>query len=156
MTNQEPRPGRLTGYIPGKLYEDLDHHGHPFESEEMPEEVKIIAEISSRILDLRDHDRRKPIRLFNQFIRLYRVSPSCLWLACEILASNRLGGKSLSQIAKEMEVTKQAIHQEQARDLEKLEEIMPSVADQMRRILGRSMRNTTTKPPEEPSKKKNV
>ena len=133
-----PRQGRFTGYIPGKLYEDLDHHGHPFEEEDQPEDVKIVSEIASRILDLRDCGRQKPIRLLNQFSRLYRVSPSCLWLACEILGSNRQGGKSLTQIAKEHHFTKQAIHQSQNRDLEGLEHIMPGVTDQMRAILGRS------------------
>ena len=143
-----PRPGRFTGYIPGKLYEELDHSGHPLEKEEQPEDVKIVAEIASRILDLRDHDRKKPIRLINQLMRLYRISPSCLWLACEILASHRLGGKSLSEQGEEQLVSKQAIHQEQARSLQKLEEIMPGIADQMRRILGRSVRVATTPSPE--------
>lgn len=146
---EQPRQGRLTGYIPGKLYEDLDHSGHPMESEEMPEDVKIVSEIASRILDLRDHDRSKPIRLINQLIRIYRVSPSLLWLTCEILASNRLGGKSLSEIARESMVSKQAIHQEQERNLKKMEEIMPGISDQMRRILGRTARISTTQPPNE-------
>ena len=152
-----PRPGRLTGYIPGKLYEPLDYSGHPLEKEEQPEDVKIVAEIASRILELRDHDRTKPIRLINQLIRLYRISPSCLWLACEILASHRLGGKSLSDLAEESNFSKQAIHQQQVRSLQKLEEIMPGIADEMRRILGRNARISTTQPPKEgPNEAKSV
>ena len=128
---------KLTGYIPGKLYEDIDHEGRSFEQEETPEDVKIVSEICARLLELRDFDRRKPVRLLNQLSRLYRVSPSCLWIACEILAANRLAGKSLTELGAEMHFTKQAIHQEQSRDLEELERIMPSVAEQMRTILGR-------------------
>ena len=152
-----PRPGRFTGYIPGKLYEELDQSGHPFVKEEQPDDVKLVSEIAARILDLRDLGIKKPIRLINQFIRLYRVSPNCLWLACEILASHRQGGKSLSDLAEESYFTKQAIHQSQVRDLQELERIMPGIADEMRRILGRNARISTTQPPKEgPNEAKSV
>ena len=147
MTDSSKRQSRLTGYIPGKLYEELDHHGHPFEMEDEPEDVKIVSEIASRLLDLRDEDRKKPFRLLNQFMRLYRVSPSCLWLALEILSSNRLGGKSLSDLGGEIGCSKQAVHQQQNRDLEALARIMPGVADQMSRTLGRHARLATTPAP---------
>lgn len=150
---EEPRQGRFTGYIQGKLYEELDHHGHPFEQEEQPEDVKIVAEISARMLDLKDQDRRKPVRLLNQFLRLYRVRPSCLWLACEILACNRQGGKSLAQLAKEVHFSKQAVHQSHVRDLDALDVILPGVSDQMRRILGRfASINEEDEPEDEESK----
>ena len=121
---------RFRAYIPGKGY-DVDDPIPP------APDMAVISEIAARLLDLRDVDRRKPIRIINQLSRIWRNSPSLMWIALEILASNRQGGKSLAQIGHEVHFTKQAIHQEQLRELEVLADIMPEVSSAIRIILGR-------------------
>ena len=124
---------RLEGYIPEKLYQIA-------EPEPSSPLGQIVSEIAARFLDLGEFDRRIPIRILSQLARVYRISPSLFWITCEILAANRQGGKSLSQIANEQNFTKQAIHQEQIRELAALKEFMPEVADTIQTILGRSMK----------------
>ena len=127
---------RLEGYIPEKLYEIA-------EPEPSSPSTQIVSEIAARFLDLMEVDRRIPIRILSQLARVYRISPSLFWITCEILAANRQGGKSLSQIAIEQNFTKQAIHQEQVRELAALKEFMPEIAETIQTILGR-----TSKEPE--------
>ena len=124
---------RLEGYIPEKLYQIA-------EPEPSSPLGQIVSEIAARFLDLGEFDRRIPIRILSQLARVYRISPSLFWITCEILAANRQGGKSLSQIANEQNFTKQAIHQEQIRELAALKEFMPEVAETIQTILGRSMK----------------
>ena len=121
---------RLEGYIPEKLYEIP-------EPEPSSPSAQIISEIAARLLDLKEVDRRIPIRLLTHLGKVYRISPSLFWITCEILAANRQGGKSLSQIANEQNFTKQAIHQEQIREIAALREVMPEVAETIQTILGR-------------------
>ena len=122
---------KFEGYIPGKGYDV--QAGEP-----TPPAVAITSEIAARLLDLRDLDRRKPVRLLNQLLRLYRLAPAMLWAACEILAANRQGGKSLAEIGAEQNCSKQAVHQEQKRSLQRIAETMPEVAEAMATILGRT------------------
>ena len=132
--SDEPR-SKFAEFIPGKLY-DI-----PVQAE-IGEDVRIVSEIASRLLELREVDPRKPIRLLLQLSKVYRISSTCLWMVCEILASNRKGGKSLSEIGKETGISKQAIHQRQKRDLLKLKEIMPEIAEVVSIILGRTVGNS--------------
>ena len=124
---------RLEGYIPEKLYEIA-------EPEPSSPLGQIVSEIAARFLDLGEFDRRIPIRILSQLARVYRISPSLFWITCEILAANRQGGKSLSQIANEQNFTKQAVHQEQIREIAALRKLMPEVAETIQTILGRSMK----------------
>ena len=137
--SDEPR-SKFTGFIPGKLYEIAD-------PAPLPESVRIVAEIAARLLELREEDPRKPVRLLSQLGRVYRISSSSLWIVCEILAANQAGGKSLAEIGEESFFSKQAIHQRQSRDLAKLREVMPEVAEAISTILGRTIATTTTPPP---------
>ena len=123
---------RFESYIPGKGYDV----SAPIST---PDDVAIASEIAVRLLELRDVDRRKPMRLINKLSRLYRTSPALMWVALEILASNAQGGKSLSTIAEEHFFTKQAIHQDQQRELQILSDIMPELAYAISTILRRSV-----------------
>lgn len=132
--SDEPR-SKKTGFIPDKLYEIL-------ERDELSEDVKIVSEIASRLLDLRDHSSQKPIVLLHTFTRLARKSPSALWVCLEILAGGRKLEQSLSEQGSEQSFSKQAIHQRRNRDLEKIESILPEIADAMRTILTRKSKSS--------------
>ena len=125
--SDEPR-SKKTGFIPDKLYNII-------ERDEMSEDVKIVSEIASRLIDLRDLSPSKPIVILHIFNRLFRKSPSALWTCLEILGGGRVLEKSLTEQADEVSFSKQAIHQRRNRDLEKIEEILPEVAEAMRIIL---------------------
>jgi len=125
-------------YFEGKLYGGVDYRGAPLEGSPPAVDVTLVAEITARLLELRDIDRRKPIELLLKLQRTYRISPFCLWITCEILASNTQGGKSLAQIANEINVSKQSVHQQQIRELELLADTYPDIAATIREILGRS------------------
>lgn len=132
--SSEPR-SKKTGFIPDKLYEIV-------ERDELSEDVKVVSEIASRLLDLRDYSPQKPIVLLHTFTRLARKSPSALWSCLEILAGGRTLDQSLSEQGKEQSFSKQAIHQKRNRDLLKIEEDLPEIASAMRTILTRK----STKP----------
>ena len=121
---------RKTGFIPDKLYEIV-------EREELSEDVKIVSELASRLLDLRDISPAKPIVLLHTMTRLARMSPSALWTCLEILAGGRSLEESLSEQGQKQAFSKQAIHQRRNRDLEKVESMLPEIAQAMRSILTR-------------------
>ena len=127
--SDEPRSEREEFY-PDKLY--LIPHPVP-----PSEPSKIISEISARFLDLKEVDRRMPIRIIYQLSKVWKISPALFWVTFEILAANRKGGNSLAQIAVEQYVTKQAIHQERDRELSSLASVMPEVARMIESILKR-------------------
>ena len=137
--SDEPR-SKFTGFIPEKLYDIV-------EREPLEEDAKIVSELASRFLDLKEIDPRKPIVLLHVFSKLLRTSPSALWTTLEILAGGRGLGRSLSERGKEVAFSKQAIHQRQTRDLEKIEHLLPEIASAMKTILRR-------KESEEPKRKK--
>ena len=126
--SDEPK-SRMTGFIPDKLYEVI-------ERDPLPERTKIISELADRILELKEMSPRTPTVLLHALGRVSGASPSALWLVLEILAGGRDLEKSLSDRGREMSFSKQAIHQRRARDLAKLEEILPGVADSLKAILG--------------------
>ena len=126
--SDEPR-SRMTGFIPDKLYETL-------ERDPLPERTKVISELADRVLELKEMNPRAPILLLHILGRVSKSSPSALWLILEILAGGRDLEKSLSEKGREMSFSKQAIHQRRARDLAKLEEILPGVAESLKSILG--------------------
>ena len=132
--SDEPR-SRLTGFIPDKLYDIV-------ERDPLTETTKIISELSSRILELKEVDPRKPIILLHVLSKVSRTSPSALWAVLEILAGGRDLEKSLSERGKEMAFSKQAIHQKRNRDLEKLESVLPDIADSLRSILSTNSTKT--------------
>jgi len=121
---------KKTGFIPDKLYEIV-------ERDELSEDVKIVSEIASRFLDLKDYSAQKPIVLLHTFTRLARMSPSALWTCLEILAGGRKLEQSLSEQGSEVAFSKQAIHQRRNRDLEKIESMLPEIAEAMKTILTR-------------------
>jgi len=127
----EPR-SKMTGFIPEKLY-------HIVERDPLTEESKIVSELASRILELKEVNPRKPIVLLNVLARISRLSPSALWIVLEILAGGRDLEKSLSQKGKDLSFSKQAVHQKRNRDLEKLDTILPDIAEALKQIM-------TTKP----------
>ena len=127
--SDEPRSEREEFY-PDKLY--LIPNPVP-----PSEPSKIISEISARFLDLKEVDRRMPIRIIYQLSKVWKISPALFWVTFEILAANRKGGNSLAQIAVEQYVTKQAIHQERDRELNALAQVMPEVARMIESILKR-------------------
>ena len=127
--SDEPRSDREEFY-PDKLYliPNPDPPSAP---------AQIVSEISARFLDLKEVDRRLPIRIIYQLSKVWKISPSLFWVTFEILAANRKGGNSLTQIAIEEYVTKQAIHQERDRELNSLAQVMPEVAQTIETILKR-------------------
>lgn len=127
--NGEPRSQREQFY-PDKLYA-IPNPDPPTDA------AQIISEISARFLDLKEVNRRFPIRLINQLSRVWKISPVLFWVTFEILAANRKGGNSLAQIALEQFVSKQAIHQERNRELQALARVMPEVAQMIETILKR-------------------
>lgn len=126
--SDEPR-SKLTGFIPDKLYEVV-------ERDPLPERTKIISEMADRLLELKELNPRAPIVLIHILGRVARSSPSALWIVLEILAGGRDMEKSLSDKGREMSFSKQAIHQKRSRDLMKLEEILPDIAESLKSILG--------------------
>lgn len=126
--SDEPR-SKLTGFIPDKLYEIV-------ERDPLPERTKIISELADRLLELKELNPRSPMVLIHVLGRVSRTSPSALWIVLEILAGGRDLEKSLSDKGKEMSFSKQAIHQKRSRDLAKLEEILPDIAESLKSILG--------------------
>jgi len=100
-----------------------------------------VSELASRLLDLKEIDSRLPIILLHTFSKLMRVSPSGLWTCLEILAGGRDLDKSLSEKGKEVSFSKQAIHQRQQRDLARIQEILPEIAETMSAIMGRTIKN---------------
>ncbi len=127
--SDEPR-SKFTGFIPEKLY-------HIVEREPLEEDAKVVSELASRFLDLKEIDPRKPIVLLHVFSKLLRTSPSALWTTLEILAGGRGLGRSLSERGDKVSFSKQAIHQRQSRDLEKIEAFLPEIAKAMETILKR-------------------
>ena len=127
--SDEPRSDREEFY-PDKLY--LITNPVP-----PSEESQIVSEISARFLDLKEVNRRRPIKLLYQLSKIWKISPALFWVTFEILAANRKGGNSLTQIAVEEYVTKQAIHQERDRELNSLAQVMPGVAQMIETILKR-------------------
>ena len=127
--SDEPRSDREEFY-PDKLY--LISKPDPPSAA-----AQIVSEISARFLDLKEVDRRLPIRIIYQLSKVWKISPSLFWVTFEILAANRKGGNSLTQIAIEEYVTKQAIHQERDRELNSLAQVMPEVAQTIETILKR-------------------
>ena len=127
--SDEPRSDREEFY-PDKLY--LITNPVP-----PSEESQIVSEISARFLDLKEVNRRRPIKLLYQLSKIWKISPALFWVTFEILAANRKGGNSLTQIAVEEYVTKQAIHQERDRELNALAQVMPEVARMIESILKR-------------------
>ena len=127
--NGEPR-SQSEEFYPDKFY-DIPNPDPP------SEESQIVSEISARFLDLKEVNRRRPISLIYKLNRVWKISPALFWITFEILAANRKGGNSLTQIAVEQYVTKQAIHQERNRELKSLAEVMPEVAQMIETILKR-------------------
>ena len=126
--SDEPR-SKLTGFIPDKLYEIV-------ERDPLPERTKIISELADRLLELKELNPRSPMVLIHVLGRVSRTSPSALWIVLEILAGGRDLEECLSDKGKEMSFSKQAIHQKRSRDLAKLEEILPDIAESLKSILG--------------------
>lgn len=126
---------KLTGFIPDKLYDIV-------EQDPIDDKTKVVSELASRLLDLKEIDSRLPIVLLHSFQKLLRISPSGLWTTLEILAGGRGLDKSLSERGKEFSFSKQAIHQKQQRDLTKISEQMPEIAEALSQILGRKIKGT--------------
>jgi hypothetical protein len=125
--SDEPR-SKLTGFIPDKLYDIV-------ERDSVSDETKVICEISSRLLELREYNSIKPIQFIHILARIARISPSALWVVLEILSGGSDLEKSLSERGKEMSFSKQAIHQKRKRDLQMLNDKMPELAETIKSIL---------------------
>ena len=131
--SDEPK-SRKTGFIPDKLYEIV-------ERDELSEDVKIVSEVASRLLDLRDYNSQKPIVLLHTLTRLARMSPSALWACLDILSGGRKLEQSLSEQGSELSFSKQAIHQKRNRDLDKIESMLPEIGEAMRATMTRKSTN---------------
>jgi hypothetical protein len=96
------------------------------------EKTKIISEISARLLEFREISPKESIQFLHRLLEIWRISPKLFDLLLEILTGSRRELRPFSTQAQERFTSKQNEQQILKRELAKLAEKHPDLAECIR------------------------
>jgi hypothetical protein len=119
-------------------YLDELHYDEDVEAERSDIAV-LVAEICSRVKELREIDQKKCHRLLLLFPQLLRTSPTLFDAVIAILTGSGEHFKPYSKLAEEKKTSRQYQHQLRQKELRKIEEEIPALGAVLRSILRKNM-----------------
>lgn len=107
----------------------------------------LVAEICSRIKELREIDQKKCHRLLLLFPQLLRTSPTLFDAVIAILTGSGEHFKPYSKLAEEKKTSRQYQHQLRQKELAKIEKELPALGVVLRSILRKNMPSSMKEDP---------